>query len=114
MYSESETETSTSESSDEDFGIECKIDYSYKLLKNRYWIIKKLGIGGCSSVWMAYDFETLKWFALKIHYKNSKDESINETKFLRQFTVSESPNFWLHTETQTSSVFHRRCLGNTK
>ena len=78
-------------SSDEQDNFEGEIDYVDRLFRKRYWIVKYLGSGACSSVWTCYDLIDKKWRAIKIHFADSEKEGYNEGKFLDIFTKDDNP-----------------------
>ena len=88
MSSHSSSENITS--SDEQENIEGEIDYVDKLFRKRYWIVKYLGSGACSSVWTCYDLEDKVWRAIKIHFSDSEKESDVEGRFLKKFTKDDN------------------------
>jgi serine/threonine-protein kinase SRPK3 len=59
----------------------CNIDnteFSGKLLKKRYTVLKIIGYGACAGVWLAYDTVNNKLVVIKIHTHDSYDEGIAE------------------------------------
>lgn len=91
---DSDTSTYTNESSthSEDL-FSSKIngnEFHGEVLKNRYLIIKKLGYGSFSSVWMAYDIETKKLVAIKIINPDDIKEGILEIKIFEKLKKLEN------------------------
>lgn len=62
-----------------------------EVLKNRYLIIKKLGYGAFSSVWMAYDVDKNKLVAIKIINPNDFKSGILELKIYLQIASFNNP-----------------------
>ncbi len=64
-----------SESEDED---DCYIDWAYEIFNNKYIMIKKLGRGSYCSVWLAYNYISSTFNAIKVYnrcdYKRGKRE----------------------------------------
>ncbi len=64
-----------SESEDED---DCYIDWAYEIFNNKYIMIKKLGRGSYCSVWLAYNYVSSSFNAIKVYnrcdYKRGKRE----------------------------------------
>ena len=81
MSSDSDS-TNVSTSSDEEYcGDNGNIFYN-EILKNTYITIKKIGYGSFSSVWLAYNFNDNKYYAIKIQNNEDYDEAIIESKCL--------------------------------
>ena len=57
---------------------------------NHYNIIYQIGKGGYSTVWLAYNINNSKFYALKVHDPNDYDDSIDEVKFVK--TLPSEPN----------------------
>jgi serine/threonine protein kinase len=57
---------------------------------NHYNIIYQIGKGGYSTVWLAYNINDNKFYALKIHDPDDYDDSIDEVKFVK--TLPTEPN----------------------
>lgn len=55
-----------------------------EVLKNRYLILKKLGYGSFSSVWMSYDIETSNLVAIKIINPQDYNEGLLELQTYRK------------------------------
>jgi len=62
------------------YGDDCYIDWTAKLLDDRYVAIKKLGYGSFSSVWLAFDCHDKKYYAIKIHNRPDYDIGEKETR----------------------------------
>ncbi len=64
-----------SESEDED---DCYIDWAYEIFNSKYIMIKKLGRGSYCSVWLAYNYVSSSFNAIKVYnrcdYKRGKRE----------------------------------------
>jgi len=52
---------------------------------NNYVLLKPLGSGAFSIVWLVYSIKFKKYVALKIHHAHEYDEGINEFKIFEQF-----------------------------
>jgi serine/threonine-protein kinase SRPK3 len=54
-----------------------------KVLNNRYLLLKKIGYGSFSSVWLTMDWNDKKYYALKIYNDDDYEEGIGEIKILK-------------------------------
>jgi len=93
--SESETDTESTISSDDSITSSDSSDEEDNLylegqILNHYNIIYQIGKGGYSTVWLAYNINTNKFYALKVHNPNDYDDSIEEVKFVK--TLPVEPN----------------------
>ena len=70
--------SSREEYSDED------IDFTGTVLKDKYAILKKIGKGAFSTVWIAYEWKMDKLLAIKIQFSNDKDEGEEEVDLLKK------------------------------
>jgi serine/threonine-protein kinase SRPK3 len=57
-----------------------EINWLFAIIKKRYIILKKIGTGGFSSVWLTYDVTDLKYYAIKISDDRMHNICIEETK----------------------------------
>lgn len=64
-------------------------DYTGKFLKN-YGIIKKLGHGSYSTVWLSYNKINKNFYAIKIQHSDSYDEGQNELSILKKIKNTNS------------------------
>jgi serine/threonine-protein kinase SRPK3 len=71
---------STDDSIDEDL----KLNWTGKVLKDKYILIEKLGNGAYASVWLGINYKTREYYALKIHNKEDYDAGLRESKLLMQ------------------------------
>jgi serine/threonine protein kinase len=69
-------------SDDYDFSKNGKHLY-YHVIKNKYMLLKKIGFGSFSSVWFVLDWQTTKFYAMKIYNDSDYEEGINEIKILK-------------------------------
>lgn len=69
---------SKSESYESSF-IEEEIDWCCHYLNNKYIILKKLGFGAYASVWLCYDTQEVKYYAIKISNRGDYKTCIKET-----------------------------------
>lgn len=60
-------------------------DWTGKILKNKYILIKKLGHGSFATVWSAYNQSNKKLFAIKIHNTADFNSGKLEDELLRKF-----------------------------
>ena len=65
--SETESDCNTSDSSDKESSETNNLDLHGKIIGN-YNIIYKIGSGGYSIVWLAYNIGNNKYYALKVQY----------------------------------------------
>jgi serine/threonine-protein kinase SRPK3 len=92
---ESESEESESEELIEDFDdlFNSKTngcEFLGEVIKNRYLILKKLGYGSFSSVWMAYDVELNKLVAIKIINPQDYKEGLLEVKIYKKLDLIDN------------------------
>ena len=80
---------SISESSDENTSQKDNLDLNSKIINN-YNIIYELGRGSYSIVWLAYNINSQKFYALKVQNPTEYNEGINEIKFVKR--LPENPN----------------------
>ncbi len=66
-----------SESEDED---DCYIDWSYQIFNNKYIMIKKLGKGSYCSVWLAYNYISSNFNAIKVYNRCDYNRGKKEIK----------------------------------
>ena len=78
-----------SESSDENTSQIDNLDLNCKIINN-YNIIYELGRGSYSIVWLAYNINTQKFYALKVQNPSEYDEGYDEIKFVKK--LPENPN----------------------
>lgn len=79
--STSSTITESSESSDDNPHVE-HLELEHKLL-NKYNIISKLGQGADAIVWLAYNIEDSKFYAIKVNEPNEYKKGTNEFNFIK-------------------------------
>lgn len=72
------TESNISLSSDEENYKDNGNKFYGDVLKQRYMLIKKIGYGSFSSVWLSYDFLTKRYYAIKIQNSEDYDEGEDE------------------------------------
>ena len=77
----SKSSSSSSSTSDSDSSInydKYNLNINGEYINNRYLVIRELGRGACSIVWMIYDMKEKDFYAMKVHnydeYDNAKDE----------------------------------------
>jgi len=68
-------------SSDDEFDV--SNDVLAKLLHKRYLVLKYLGKGSYSRVWLAHDFTNHKYVALKLFYPEDYEDSMDEIKIMK-------------------------------
>lgn len=92
--SDSESEYSISDSSINNLDVKINDLFSSKyngnefygeVLRNQYLIIKKIGYGAFSSVWMGYDVKNKKLVAIKIINPEDIKEGLREIKIYKKF-----------------------------
>jgi len=59
------------------------IDLEGKII-SKYNILHKLGSGSYSIVWLAYNIENQKFYAIKVQHPNEYKEGVNENNFMRR------------------------------
>jgi len=88
---------------------DCFIDWSGKIMLDRYVMIKRLDYGSYASVWITYDISDKKYYAIKIHnredYETGKRETYVYTK-LKQYEskhiMTQERNF----DFEEGGIFH--------
>lgn len=63
-----------------------------KLLDNQYLILKYLGRGTFSKVWLSYDTHNDKFFALKVYDNQYNEDAKDEIKMMKQLGEHSHPN----------------------
>ena len=89
--SESSYEDVTSQSSDEDISQTENLNLNSNIINN-YNIIYELGRGSYSIVWLAYNINNFKFYALKVQNPNEYKEGINEITFVKK--LPKTPNIF--------------------
>jgi serine/threonine protein kinase len=87
--SSSQTSTSISESSDENNSQDENLELSHKIL-NHYNILYELGRGAYSIVWLAYNINTQKFYALKVQNPTEYKDGVDEINFVKK--LPEKPD----------------------
>ena len=92
--SDTNSETNSDTNSDTD-NSSCDTSESDKLylegqVLNHYNVIYQIGKGGYSTVWLAYNINDNKFYALKVHDPNDYDDALDEVKFVK--TLPTEPN----------------------
>jgi hypothetical protein len=80
---ESDTNSYISSSSDEHYNQSDNLDLSGKLL-NKYNIISKIGSGADAIVWLGYNIEDSKYYAIKVNEPNEYKKGCEEFRFLKK------------------------------
>ncbi|ARF08916.1 serine/threonine protein kinase [Catovirus CTV1] len=65
-------------------------DWTGKIFRNKYLLLKKLGVGSFSSVWMAISQKDNKLFAVKIHYIEDYKAGKKEARLLDKIKSKNS------------------------
>ena len=77
------SDSTVSLSSDEnDYSTNGDVFYG-EVLQKKYLLIKKIGYGSCSSVWLSYNIDNQKFFALKIQNSEDYEEGKFEVEYLK-------------------------------
>jgi len=87
--SSSKETTDSSDSSDNTSSESSKLYLEGQIL-NHYNIIYQIGKGGYSTVWLVYNINDHKYYALKVHEPDDYDDSLDEVKFVK--TLPTEPN----------------------
>lgn len=85
--SESSYEYITSDSSDEDTSQFENLDLNLSILNN-YNIIYELGRGSFSIVWLAFNINDKKFYALKVQNPNEYDDGLDEISFVKKLPTN--------------------------
>jgi hypothetical protein len=80
---ESENNSYISSSSDEYYNQADNLDLSSKLL-NKYNIISKIGSGADAIVWLGYNMEDSKYYAIKVNEPSEYKKGSEEFRFLKK------------------------------
>ena len=81
--SESSEGSNVSTSSDDIYHHTENLDLTNKLL-NKYNIINEIGKGADAIVWLAYNIEDNKFYAIKVNEPNEYKKGLEEFKFLKK------------------------------
>jgi len=87
--SDSESESYISTSSDECCKQSNNIDLNGKIL-NKYNIINEIGRGADAIVWLAFNIEDSKYYAVKVNEPNECNKGLDEFKFLKKISLKET------------------------
>jgi len=79
-YDSDESKSTNSSSSDGENG-DC---FQGEVLLNRYILIKRIGCGAFASVWLSFDVENEKYYAIKIQEAKSYHDGKEEVYFLKE------------------------------
>jgi serine/threonine-protein kinase SRPK3 len=92
MSSSSDSSSRTSGSSDSRStdGDEL-IDFTGDVLKNRYIVLKEIGHGAFSTVWLVYDFNTKNFKAIKIQHVHDYDAGKAEIEVMQKIDTQNCP-----------------------
>lgn len=63
-----------------------------EFFNNRYFCLKYLGRGTFSRVWLVYDFQLYKFFAMKIQFEEFYKDSLLEIKFMKKINNIDNEN----------------------
>ena len=63
-----------------------------EFFNNRYFCLKYLGRGTFSRVWLVYDFQLNKFFAMKIQFEEYYKDSLLEIKFMKKINNLDNEN----------------------
>lgn len=80
----SKSSSSSSSASDSDSSIDYdkyNLNINGEYINNRYLVIRELGRGACSIVWMIYDMEDKDFYAMKVHNYDEYDDAKDEISF---------------------------------
>nr|QBK89165.1 MAG: dual-specificity protein kinase [Mimivirus LCMiAC02] len=69
--------------SDSDSDLDIDIDFRGKVLNNKYIIIHKIGDGTFATVWLAYNVNNKKYYAIKIQRADESELAEEEIEFLQ-------------------------------
>ena len=78
--------SSVSSSSDDKYYGNNGDEFYGEVLCNKYVLIKKIGFGSYSSVWLIYDAEKNDFYAMKIQNSEDYEEGIEEVQFLKNIS----------------------------
>jgi serine/threonine-protein kinase SRPK3 len=65
------------------------IRFDGELLSNRYIVLKKLGNGSYASVWLSYDMNKKKFWAIKIQNSDDFEEGVAEVSLLKKIKTTD-------------------------
>jgi len=74
--SESESDTDTDNQDEETY------NFTGDFLNNQYIVLNKIGSGGCSSIWLSYNYIDSTFYILKIQFGDDLDDGVFENKVL--------------------------------
>lgn len=67
------------------------IDWTNEILDNRYILIKKMGYGSYASVWLCYDVNDMKYYAIKINNREDYKVAVKESNTYNIVKTYKSP-----------------------
>lgn len=73
------------------YGKDCYIEWTGKVLDERYILVKRIGYGSFASVWLAFDIIEKRYYAIKIHNRPDYDSGRKETKIYDKISKLKSP-----------------------
>jgi serine/threonine-protein kinase SRPK3 len=74
---------------------DCYIDWTGTIFNNKYIMLKKLGKGSYSSVWLSYDFDENKFFAIKIFNRCDFNDGKREVEVYSELKKLKSKNLMM-------------------
>lgn len=75
-----------------------ELDWSEFIIKDRYIVLNKIGKGSYCSVWLVYDINIKKIFALKIYNEEDIEDAQNEIEVLNKIKEFNLPDVILFNE----------------
>ena len=81
---------STGSLSSDDLSSSDFVDYTGKIINKKYKIIKFLGRGTFSSVWLAHNSDSKKFYAIKIQVEDYIDQGIEEAELAKKIKDTKS------------------------
>lgn len=74
---------------------DCYVDWTGTIFNNKYIMLKKLGKGSYSSVWLSYGFDENKFFAIKIFNRCDFDDGKREAEVYNELKKLKSKNLMM-------------------
>jgi serine/threonine-protein kinase SRPK3 len=86
------------------------IDYTGKILNKNYIILKKIGCGAFSTVWLSYNLTKKNFNAIKIQNSNDYDEGLEEVEYLKKIKNNKYLNTLIDSFIYTNNDLKNICM----
>lgn len=79
-------------SSDDEYYGDNGEQFRGEIIHNKYALIEKIGYGSYSSVWLVFNIQNEKYFAMKIQNSEDYEEGVEEMKILKKLKLYSNSN----------------------